>query len=184
MSNPRYEEQMAQIAALRERQKSESAGPSRNTHVGDGTSRQSPADGSSAVLGKRPASEPLPRAAAGDVTAVPRLENVIVNVRDAAGGGRDTRECLLVFPALLTNTRTSEVMRMIEHQLKQKLRRLSIAERQASETRLTLAGAGLTVVEHVGGSFQEEVSAMYPGEDAAGIYVPEVPDAAIEHHHP
>ena len=42
---------------------------------------------------------------AESIQAVPRLENVIVNIRDAGGQGRMTREFLLVFPAILTNVR-------------------------------------------------------------------------------
>lgn len=107
---------------------------------------------------KRPASE--------SVEYVPRLDNVVVNVRDAGGRGNTVREFLLVFPAVTTNTPVKEVMRMIEHQLKQKLRRLQLGGAN-EETRLVLAGAGMTIVQHLGGSFQEA------GEGQQALYVPE-----------
>ena len=53
--------------------------------------------------------------ASSETVHVPRLQNVIVNVRDAGGRGGSVREFLLVFPGIVTNTRTIEVMKMIEH---------------------------------------------------------------------
>eukprot|EP00966_Prymnesium_polylepis_P026755 617774-Prymnesium_polylepis.1 len=44
-------------------------------------------------------------------------------------------------------------MEMVEHQLKQKLHRLLRGGGQ-NETRLVLAGAGMTIVQHVGGRFE------------------------------
>jgi len=111
------------------------------------------------------------RSSSSDVTHVPRLENVIVNVRDANGRAGAVREFLLVFPGLSTNTRTSEVMRMVEHQLKQKLQR-TISGRAENDTRLVLAGAGLTIVQHVGGHFQQEMDPSMGGA-AEARYVPE-----------
>ena len=84
--------------------------------------------------------------------AVPKLDNVVVNVRDAGGAGKTTREFLLVFPGIVTNVRTSEVMRMVEHQLRKKFHQHQLGQR--AETRLVLAGAGMTVVQHVGGRFE------------------------------
>jgi len=111
------------------------------------------------------------RAADDSVEYVPRLENVIINVRDAGGGGKTTREFLLVFPGLLTNTRCEAVMRMVEHQLKQKMQRLlSQQAAQQSDTRLVLAGAGLTIVQDVGGHFESATDE--DGEETA-VYVPE-----------
>ena len=106
---------------------------------------------------------------ADDIQAVPRLENVIINVRDAGGQGRTTREFLLVFPGLLINTRCEEVMRMVEHQLKQRLSRL-LAGGEQSGSRLVLAGAGMTIVQHVGGGFESAVDDN--GQESA-VYVPE-----------
>lgn len=106
-----------------------------------------------------------------DITHVARLENVIVNVRDAGGRGRAVREFLLVFPGLLTNTCCQAVMRMIEYQLKQKLRQLSLGgPSRCAESRLVLAGAGMTVVSDVGGSFE---SALNDEGEEVQNYVPD-----------
>ena len=111
---------------------------------------------------------------------MPRLENVIINVRDAGGRGREVREFLLVFPGLLTNTSCGGVMRMIEHQLKQKLQRiLSGGGGGQSESRLVLAGAGMTVVHHVGGSFE---SALDDRGQEMAVYVPEDDGIALTTH--
>ena len=115
------------------------------------------------------AKRPRVSMSSSSMRAVAKLDNVIINVRDAGGRGRTVREFLLVFPGLVTNTKVSEVMRMVEHQLKQKLVRLQLGDH--TETRLVLAGAGMTVVHHVGGRFEN----VHSDEDTQGeaVYVPD-----------
>ena len=120
-----------------------------------------------------------PMPADESVVSVSKLETLIVNCRDAAGRGGAVREFILVFPGLLSNTRTGEVMRMVEHQLKQKLRSIGNNDKP-SETRLVLAGAGMTVVQNVGGGFESSID-DHTGQEV-GVYVPEDNSIALSSH--
>lgn len=122
------------------------------------------------------------------VSAGPDLEYMIVNMREALpeASGRRPREFLLVFPGFPVTASVTEGMRAVERQLRSAIstrsKALEAGHRGESEAMLplTFAGAGMTIVRDLGGTFEQRQKTGRCGETLSELEVVFVPGGGTE----